>query len=195
MKQMLDIQKMEEFPVWTTVNRTLDEKFSEVSQNVSKLWDKVVHPDQLTEINQALTKAGYRGPIVDEALYEAMNGTVPRGALTGLVAKMNALLGSIALRMDPMNAANNVIGHAVLYGTEAKAVIDSIKKGSKEGVGELAQLANVRLPGTDDYIFSHQKVLAKSFERLRTQPELKEYYKSKDSLLLSWISMIKLWII
>lgn len=179
MKQLLDIQKMEEFPVWTTVNRTLDEKFSEVSENVSKMWDKVVHPDQLTEINSALTKAGYRGPIVDEALYEAMNGTVPRGTLTGLVAKMNALLGSVALRMDPMNAANNVIGHAVLYGTEAKAVIDSIKKGSKEGVGELAQLANIKLPGTDDYIFSHQKVLAKSFERLRTQPELKEYYKKQ----------------
>lgn len=179
MKQMLDIQKLEEFPVWTTVNRTLDEKFSEITQNVSKLWDKVVHPDQLTEINQALTKAGYRGPIVDEALYEAMNGTVPRGTLTGLVAKMNALLGSVALRMDPMNAANNVIGHAVLYGTEAKAVIDAIKKGSKEGVGELAALSQIKLPGTDDYIFSHQKVLAKSFERLRTQPELKEYYKKQ----------------
>lgn len=179
MKQLLDIQKMEEFPVWTTVNKTLDEKFSEVSQNVSKLWDKVVHPDQLTEINSALTKAGYRGPVVDEALYEAMNGSVPRGALTGLVAKMNALLGSVALRMDPMNAANNVIGHAVLYGTEAKAVIDSIKKGSKEGAGELASLSQIRLPGTDDYIFSHQKVLAKSFERLRTQPELKEYYKKQ----------------
>ena len=179
MKQLLDIQKMEEFPVWTTVNKTLDEKFSEVAQNVSKLWDKVVHPDQLMEINQALTKAGYRGPIVDEALYEAMNGTVPRGILTGLVAKMNALLGSIALRADPMNAANNGIGHAVLYGTEAKAVIDAIKKGSKEGAGELAQLASIRLPGTDDYIFSHQKVLAKSFERLRTQPELKEFYKKQ----------------
>lgn len=179
MKQLLDIQKMEEFPVWTTVNKTLDEKFSEVSQNVSKLWDNVVHPDQLTEINSALTKAGYKGPVVDEALYEAMNGTIPRGTLTGLVAKMNALLGSVALRMDPMNAANNVIGHAVLYGTEAKAVIDSIKKGSKEGAGELAALSQIRLPGTDDYIFSHQKVLAKSFERLRTQPELKEYYKKQ----------------
>jgi len=179
MKQLLDIQKMEEFPVWTTVNKTLDEKFSQVSENVSKLWDKVVHPDQLTEINNALTKAGYKGPIVDEALYEAMNGTVPRGVLTGLVAKMNALLGSVALRMDPMNAANNVIGHAVLYGTEAKAVIDSIKKGSKEGAGELAALSQIKLPGTDDYIFSHQKILAKSFERLRTQPELKEYYKKQ----------------
>lgn len=178
MKQMLDIQKIEEYPFWTTMNKTLDEKFSKVAQDVGKMWDNAVHPDQLTEINSALQKAGYGGPLVDDALYEAMNGSVPRGQLTSIIAKMNALVGTIALRADPMNALNNTIGHAVLYGTEAKAVINSIQK-NQVAAGELAQLSQVRLPGTDNYIFSHQKVLAKSFERLRTQPELKEFYKQK----------------
>lgn len=177
MKQMLDIQKMEEYPFWTTANKALDEQFSKVADSVSKLWEKAVHPEQLLEINQALNKAGYKGPLVDDALYEAMNGAVPRGQLTSIVAKMNGLIGTIALRADPMNALNNVIGHAVLYGTEAKAVINSIQKGSADGAGELAKLSQLRLPGTDSTIFSHQKILAKSLERWRTNPELKEYYK------------------
>lgn len=179
MKQMLNIQKMEEYPFWTTANRTLDEKSSKVAADVGKMWDNAVHPDQLDDINKALTKAGYGGPLVDDALYEAMNGTVARGALTSVVAKMNALVGTIALRADPLHGATNVIGHAVLYGTESKAVIDAIKKGSVEGAGELAKLSQVKLPGTDDFIFSHQKLMARSFERLRTQPELKQYYKDK----------------
>lgn len=179
MKQMLDIQKMEEYPFWTTLNKTLDEQFSKVSDNVAKLWEKAVHPDHLAEINTALQKAGYGGPIVDDALYEAMNGTIPRGTLTSLVAKMNGLIGTIALRADPMHAATNVIGHAVLYGTETKAVLDAIRKGSKEGAGELAKLSQVVIPGTDDSIFSTQKILAKSLERARTMPELKQYYKDK----------------
>jgi len=177
MKQMLNLQKTDEYPFWSTINKVLDEKVSKVTSDISKLWQKTTHPDQLIEINNSLKKAGYNGPIVDDALFEAMNGKIPRGELTSMVAKANAVLGTVALRADPMHALTNVVGHAVLYGTEARAVIDAIKKGSKEGAGDLAKLANVRVPGTADSIFSHQKIMANSFERLRTQPELKEYYK------------------
>jgi len=177
MKQMLDLQKMDEYPFWTTVNKALDEKVSKVAHDISKMWQDATHPDQLVDINNALQKAGYGKLIVDDALYEAMNAKVPRGTLVSMVAKANAVLGSIALRLDPMHALTNVVGHAVLYGTESKAVIDAINKGSKEAVGELAQLSQIRVPGTNDFILSSQKILAKSFERLRTQPELKQYYK------------------
>ena len=177
MKQMLNLQKTDEYPFWSTVNKVLDDKASKVFADISKLWEKTTHPDQLTGINQALKKAGYGDRIVDDALYEAMNGKVPRGELTSMVAKANAVLGTLALRADPMHALTNVVGHAVLYGSEARAVLDAIKKGSVEGAGELAKLSNVRVPGTNDFIFSHQKIMANSFQRLRTQPELKEYYK------------------
>lgn len=178
MKMMLDIQKVEEYPFWTTMNKQLDSKVSQVSQNISKLWDKTVHPDQLAEINSALDKAGYGEPIVDSALYEAMNGAVPRGLLTGFVAKANAVLGTLALRMDPLNALNNAVGHAVLGGTEGKAVLAAIRAGNADAVGDLAKLANIKLPGTADDIFSPTKVLSQSFKRLH-EPAIKQWHKDK----------------
>lgn len=177
MKQMLDIQKIEEYPFWSTMNRQLDSVASRVLSNVGKLWNNTVHPDQLAEINNALKNAGYDGPYVGAELYEAMNGSVPRGILTSFIGKANGLIGSLALRMDPLNALNNAVGHAVLYGTESKAVLDAIRKGNSEAVGELAKLSQVVMPGTADSIFSPTKILANSFGRLRNQPELKEYYK------------------
>ena len=177
MKQMLDIQKIEEYPFWSSMNKQLDAVSSRVLSQVGKLWDNTVHPDQLAEVNSALKAAGYDGPYVNAELYEAMNGTVPRGILTSFIGKANGLIGSLALRMDPLNALNNAVGHAVLYGTESKAVLSAIRSGNAEAVGELAKLGNVVMPGTTDSIFSSTKILANSFTRLRTQPELKEFYK------------------
>lgn len=177
-KMMLDIQKVEEYPFWTNMNRQLDTKVSEVASNISKLWDKAAHPNDLEAINSALQKAGYGGPIVDAPLYEAMNGKVERGLLTAFVSKANALIGTLALRMDPMNAINNAVGHSVLGGTEAKSVLSAIRAGNSEAVGELAKLGNIRLPGTDDYIFSPTKILANSFSRIQN-PELRQWYKDK----------------
>lgn len=177
-KMALDIQKVEEYPFWSTMNKQLDGKISQVAQNVSKLWDKAVHPEQLDEINNALVKAGYGGPMVDSALYEAMNGSVPRGLLTSFVAKANGLLGTLALRMDPLNALNNAVGHAVLGGTEAKAVLSAIRKGDAEAVGDLAKLGNMRLPGTSDDIFSPTKIMGNSFSRLQ-DPKVKQWHKDK----------------
>lgn len=177
MKQLLNIQKIEEYPFWTTVNQTLDEKFSKVSQSVKNLWETAVHPEHLAEINKALQKAGYNGPLMDDALYIALNGTVPKGELTSIVAQMNGLLGSIALRADPMNAAVNAISHPVLFGAEAKTVTNIIKNGSTDAANELGKLSTIRLPGTDSYILSPQKVFASSLERLRTNPEIKEWHK------------------
>lgn len=177
MKQMLNIQKIEEYPFWTTVNKTLDEKFSKVSQSVKDLWETAVHPEHLAEINKALQKAGYTGPLMDDALYTALNGTVPKGELTSIVAQMNGLLGSIALRADPMNAAVNAISHPVLFGAESKAVTAIIKNGSDDAANELGKLSTIKLPGTDSYVLSPQKVFAKSLERLRANPEIKEWHK------------------
>lgn len=183
-KQMLNIQKMDEYPYWTTFNRTLDEKFSSIYKKVDDLWNSATHPDHLLQVNKALEEHGYRGPIVTDALYAAMNSEVPRGTLVSLVSKMNAVLGSIALRSDPMHALTNSIGHSVLFGTEAKAVINAITKGSKEGAAELADLAHVKVPGTEDYIFSPAKVIAKSLSNeRRLNPELRQFYKDKGFIL------------
>lgn len=175
-KMALDIQKVEEYPFWSTLNKQLDSKASEVAQKVAKLWGNTTHPNQLDEVNNALTKAGYGGPLVDSALYEAMNGSVPRGLLTSFIAKANGLIGSLALRMDPLNALNNAVGHAVLGGTEGKAVLAAIRSGNREAVGDLARLANTVVPGTDDSIFSPTKILSNSFGRLN-DPAIKQWHK------------------
>ena len=113
-----------------------------------------------------------------------MNATVPRGALTSAVNKINGLLATFALRLDPLNAMNNVIGSAVLMGTELKSVVRAINQGNPEAAGKLAELTTIgSLTGKDAGSLSPTKLIANAIRRYHENPihngqeTLKDYYK------------------
>jgi hypothetical protein len=113
---------------------------------------------------------------VDEALYNVMNTKVPRGALSAIVNKMNGAIATFALRIDPMNALNNIVGSNVLLGTETQSVLNAIRKGNKDLVGELAAISRIAVPGTDQTILSPTKLIARSMGRYHNKVD-REFYK------------------
>lgn len=161
-KTVLDIQKTSEYPYWSGLNNLVDKVFSNAWSKARAVLTDATDPAHLQAVNDSLTRSGVggiNGLVVNDALYRAMNATIPRGALTSFVNKANGLLATFALRMDVLNAINNTIGSNVLLGTEVKSVFDAIQRGDKNAVGELAQLVNTRIPGIDSAIQSPTKAV------------------------------------
>ena len=176
-KMALDISKIDEYPIWSPLNKFLDGAASKLFTEVGRFFSAATKPEHLDDINTALKSAGYKGEEVTASLYEAMNGTVPRGTLTTIVARANALLASITLRADPINALNNALGHSVLLGPELKYVTDALKKGDAGALQELAALSKIKLLGTEDFIFSPQKLVARQISKFHTDTAGREWMK------------------
>lgn len=176
-KMALDVQKNTEYPVWTTMNRLLDSKVSQMWAKVKTLWDDATTPEHLASIDASLKKAGYEGiSNISEGMYQAMNGKIPRGTLTSFVNKANGLLATFALRADPLNALNNMIGQNVLLGTELVSITNAIKNGSAESAGELAALMKIKVPGSNSLIDSPAKLVANAISRYHDKG-LRQFYK------------------
>lgn len=203
-KAMLNITKIEEVPLLSTLNQTLD-------RYVSRAWNKAeaifgreagkVSQAKIDEINDVFEDLGIKSAYYDTAINVMANSSVPRGALTSFVRKANAFLTTTVLRLDPFNALNNLLGNTVLFSAELKNLTSAIEKGSVEGAGELGKLMKIGIPGVDGQLIkSPAKLIANSFERLHGPnkdallaqykekgllPDLSDqYYKSLDAMTL-----------
>lgn len=211
-KSMFNTTKIEEMPAWLRTFNELADGY------VSKAWNSAeeafataaqkgaLAPEAIDKVNKIFEDLGFRSAYYDTATTLLANAKVPRGVLTGFVRKANAFLTTTILRLDAFNAVNNLVGNSVLYSSELKGLTDAIKKGSKEGAGELARLGNLKLPGVDDETFSPLKLMAKSIERLHgpdkdalikeyklrgLAPDLSDqYYRSLDSMTLNGLESI-----
>ena len=150
------------YPLWAGANRQLDTAISRMYDRIAGVAQTATTPEQLETINTILKQSGYKGAAYDENMLFLANHTAPRGALSSFVAKGNALLASVVLRLDALNAVNNAVGATVLRTAEVQSVMRQIRAGNVDAVGELTQLAHIKVPGTDDLIVSPAKLVAKS---------------------------------
>lgn len=177
-RMALDVSKKDAMPLWGTANRFADELVSKVWQGAAGMFKSARSEHDLPMIQAALDKAGYKGILVDsDALYNAMNGVVPRGTLSTFVNKANALISTFALRLDPLNALNNLVGSQVLLNTEINSLIKAISKGNTEIAGELAQLAKIKVPGSDASMLSPTKMIAKALGDFHSDKAGRDFFK------------------
>lgn len=208
LKSMLNVTKTEEMPAFLrTANQALDGYVSRAWNSAQKLFTGSKYtPENAEKINAIFDELGFKSAYYDSATQLLANSTVPRGTLTSFIRGANAFLTTTVLRLDAFNALNNLMGNAVLYSGELKAVTNAIKQGSKEGAGELAALGNIAVPGVDDAVFSPAKLLANSIQRLHgldreallaeykirgLTPDLSDqYYKSLDAMTLTGMETV-----
>ena len=177
-KMALDISKVDEYPLWTPLNKFLDSAFSTVVDKVGKAFSQATSPEHLLQVNEALAKAGYNKVIVDAPLYEAMNGSVPRNTLSNIVNKANAIIAGFAIRSDPFNALNNAVGSAVLLGPETKALIKTLRSMSPEGAAEFDAIAKIAVPGSGgDLTLSPAKLIASRIGKFHSDKVEREWFK------------------
>lgn len=162
-KATLGLPNNAQFAWWFNSQKIVDQKLSQMFGTISELFDNPKSTtDDLLKINATLKEYGYKGPNYDEALLNLANKTVPNHVLANFSAKANAILANLVLRLDPLNAAVNTVSSHVLYYPEIRGIISAIEKGDKNAVGKLTELAKIKLPGSDEFILSPQKIHAKA---------------------------------
>lgn len=188
-KTALGIKNYSDYPFLVNVNRLADEKISQMFKLVDDLFGKAKSDDDLLKINQTLEEYGYKGAAYDESMEIFVNSDIPRGVLTSFVQKANSLLATVILRWDPLNAVNNAVSANVLLGAETKAVIRAIERGDSEAAGALAELTRIKVPGTEETVFSAQKLIANAIRRFGTKAERDTYMQFyKDHNFVTSIS-------
>jgi hypothetical protein len=178
-KTALGINKAHEYPFWMPVQKMFDNK-------VSQMWDAVKSASvglkdsaDLQKINGILLESGYKGAYYDAALNSAVNSKVPRGVLSEYVQESNAVLSLFALRLDPLNALNNVIGSNVLLNTEIRSLLRNIETKNTDAAGELASLMKLKVPGTDKAVLNHGRLIANALRNFHSSDKtLHDFYKA-----------------
>ena len=178
-KTALGINKAHEYPFWMPVQKMLDNKFSQLWGAVKSISTDIRDGTDLAKINSLLTESGYKGAYYDAALNSAVNSKLPRGALTEYVQQSNGLLSLFALRLDPLNALNNVIGSNVLLNTEIRSLLRNIGAKNTDAAGELSALMKLGVVGTDKSVLTHGRLVSNAIKNFHSgDPALKAFYET-----------------
>ena len=170
-KVALGINTANEYPFWMPVQRMFEDKVSSLFSSIKNTFAGNQTLKGLEDVNKQLHDAGYKGAYYDAAMAAAVNTGLPAGALSSYVQHSNAALAFFALRSDPLNALNNVIGNNVLLNTELASLLRNIEKANPGAAGELAALAKLKVPGTDKEILSHTKLIARAIHAFHSRNE------------------------
>lgn len=191
-KTALNVSQVSEHPYIMGLNQKLDAGVSKIWNTITEAVGKVKSPEDLLAINQSFQKFGLKTAYYDAATDMLANHTAPKGVLMNFVSKANAMLSTLTLRLDPLNAINNAVGSTVLYGTELKSFINAMGKDDTELAGRLSGLLKMDRPSMNnlsgtatDQITTAGKVMQnavknwfdKEAKTLSGVP-LKDYYKS-----------------
>lgn len=189
-KTMIGIPRNQEYAWWFNTQKLLDTTISDMYESAFNFWGKTKSPEELLELDATLRKYGYTGVNYTAAIDHWTNHTAPKAILSTFARKANAVLATLALRLDSLNAINNVVGSHVLYYGEIKSIIRAIEQGDSAVVGKLAEL-KVKVPGTSEYVLSptkiHKRAIENYFTALR-DPENGLIKKYKDYGYITSIS-------
>lgn len=147
-------------PIWSAVNRLAETSISAAVSKLQDTWKATKSPEDLAKVNEMLKSIGV-STYEDAATLALANHTAPKPILANWVRKANSLLSFTMLRSDPLNAVNNGIGHAVLYGAELPSMIKQVL--STGGADEFRNLAQIKLPGVDAWVTSPVKLASKAY--------------------------------
>ena len=145
MKTALNISQVNEHPLLVGINTKLDQMVSKGWNTIESIWKSTKSPEDLAQVEKALTEFGVKHAYRDAATELLANHTAPRGVLTKFVGQANSILSTLVTRLDPLNAINNAVGANVLYGTELKSVMRSLQ-GDTEAMGALSGLLKMPAP-------------------------------------------------
>ena len=160
MKTALNVSNLKDYPLLTTVGEYLDSFVSIGWNKAAALWQGMKGVDQntLDQISKAFDDVGFKPATYTAATHLHANHPAGGQVLSRFIRGANSILATTFLRLDPLNALNNKIGSVILTSSELRHVVKSIEAGNADAVGKLANLAKVKVPGTDKSMLSPTKL-------------------------------------
>lgn len=180
-KTALNVSKFSEYPLLQSFNKLMDTSFSRAYRAVADYFQVAKTPEELDVVNRKFQEYGLKTAYYDAATDLLANHIAPSGELSKFVRRANGLLSTLTLRLDPLNAINNAVGHGVLLGAETRSVLRAIGTENTEAVGALAKLTQIKLPGVDDNITSAGRLIVNAqkrfFQDIWGEKSLYNFYK------------------
>lgn len=163
-KTALDIPRSSAVPVWTELNALAENAVTRVWNTMKASLREPKTVEDMAALNKHFDDAGFRG-IKDAYTEMIANHPADKRVLSEFVQSANGLFSTLILRTDPMNALNNGIGNMVLTGSETQYLTRLIKGAQNpEADSFLKELSMVKLPGSESYIRSPTKLIARAYK-------------------------------
>ena len=167
-KTALNISRLGEYPLLSSVNRGLENAVSGTVQKLVDAWKEVKTVGDLDKINGLLADAGISHAYKNAAEVILANHTVPKPYLSNFIRGANSILANTFLRLDFLNPVANAVGAQVLLGHETSGQVKAL----------LRDTAGVTVPGTTDKILSPLGFIAKAnADYVKSTPELDALFK------------------
>lgn len=161
-RTLLNVSLEDSAGIWKRVNALVENSFDKVANKIISSGRANKSDYSLSHINDTMAEAGIKAGYPDAVVEKLANSIEDKRYLQKIVDSSNAILGTLMLRTDPMQALNNGIGAAVMTAPELKAVIKSIEAADEVTVGRLAKL-KLKVPGTDESILSVSKLYSSAY--------------------------------
>lgn len=162
-KTFLGASLKKDYPLWSALNNFVDEVGTRTYNAVSSIWKSNKSVYDLQEVNKVFEKYGVQMAATPAQMEAWVNHPAGGAVVSKFIGTQNAILSSLVLRLDPINALNNALGSTILVGAETRAVIRAMEGvGSPEAVGELHNLMKIAAPGTGDSLTSSAKMYARA---------------------------------
>lgn len=151
-------------PTWDTINSFIDDVGTKTWNAISAVWKnpKASYGD-LDKINDILQRYGVKLPATQAQMEAWVNHPAGQKVVSSFLRTQAAVLSTLVLRLDPVNAINNAVSSPILTFTELGSMIRNAYSGNSELAGQLAKLMDVGVPGTSDVIRSPTKLLATAY--------------------------------
>lgn len=174
----LNVSRVNQIPILTPVNKWLDDVVSGVWNRAQARLASARSPEELEEVNKIFDKHGFKTAYYTSELWNTANHPAGQQVLSKFVRAMNGVLATTFLRWDLLNAINNKLGSVVLTSSELRSLLNGIENANPEAAGRLAELAKVKVPGTNDMILSPQRLISRALSNFIKRPDLMEQYKT-----------------
>lgn len=159
-KTTLDQSRFSEYAGLYGVDQFLNKTADSLVRNVRMLMTRAKSPEDLDKISKIMADHGVQTPWQDAAGQLLANHPAGTQSLTKFVRRVNGLMASLTLS-DTLNAANNAVGAAFMRSNELRFVLNGIRAGKADVVGELSKLATLKGGGIE--MLSPAKMQARAY--------------------------------
>lgn len=171
-KLALNVSRESDYGMLHTANQWADSAVTGLWNRGASMLQKSRSVEDLEAISNVFKEHGFQTAPYTAMLHAHVNHPAGQAMLSKFVRATQGFLATTFLRLDWLNAVNNKLGSLILTSTELKTLTDGIMKGNAESAGELAALAKVKVPGTNDSILAPGKLMARAFQDFWQRPEL-----------------------
>lgn len=163
--------------VWGKLNSGVEG----LGQQMFKVWDSMFNSANKGEMdwvaaNKEAESYGFRPPF-SGVLKEILNPVITdKKIVEPLVAKVNSVLATTVLRLDPLNSIVNILGTPGLIAAELSNIRRNLT--DPDRVGALTNLLQVGMPGSENQMPSTMKLISRALSNfVQDDGTLLKYYQ------------------